>query len=61
MARYGSLSVFLTCRSEVTVTWANSLKSPSAGEVGDMGVSPTSPFHHFIKSISSMTMVSLLR
>ena len=27
MARYGSLSVFLTSRSRVTVTWVNSLKS----------------------------------
>ena len=27
MARYGSLSVFLTGRSRVTVTWVNSLKS----------------------------------
>ena len=29
MARYGSLSVFLTSRSRVTVTWVNSLKSPA--------------------------------
>jgi len=28
MARYGFLSVFLTSRSRVTVTWVNSLKSP---------------------------------
>ncbi len=28
MARYGSLGVFLTSRSRVTVTWVNSLKSP---------------------------------
>jgi len=28
MARYGSLSVFLTSRSRVTVTWVNFLKSP---------------------------------
>jgi len=29
MARYGSLSVFLTSGSRVTVTWVNSLKSPA--------------------------------
>jgi len=29
MARYGSLSVFLTGRSRVTVTWVNPLKSPA--------------------------------
>ena len=29
MARYGSLSVFLTGRSRVTITWVNSLKSPN--------------------------------
>ena len=28
MARYDFLSVFLTGRSRVTVTWVNSLKSP---------------------------------
>ena len=28
MARYGSLSVFLTSRSRVTLTQVNSLKSP---------------------------------
>jgi len=34
MARYGSLSVFLTNRSRVTVTWVNSLKSPTSHESG---------------------------
>jgi len=32
MARYGSLSVFLTGRSRVAVTWVNSLKSPGQAD-----------------------------